>query len=178
VIGLGYAGATRAFLRAATHSDAWTKARQAIGTKIDLRRFAFGDRSAVFESSWGYQQLVLLGGAWCVIRAQQGDSTGGSDLAVARVSLTSESLIIGESRVSRVETIDVSNVRAELIADLTKQVEARGMALRDVECDDVTGPENECRAQLTKPGDQPARVRIAIQLDDKAGMVGQIRATK
>jgi len=169
--------AGRAFLRAATHSDAWTKARQAIGTEIDLRRFAFGDRSATFESSWGYQELVQLGGAWYVIRAQQGASTGSSDSAV-QVSLTLGALIIGESRVSRVETIDISSVRAELIADLTKQVETRGMALRDVECDDVTGRENECRAQLTKPGDPSAKVRIAIQLDDKAGMVGQIRATK
>jgi len=177
VIGLGYAGATRAFLRAATHSDAWTKARQAIGTDIELRRFTFGDRSAVFESSWGYQELVLLGGAWYVIRAQQGASTGSSDSAV-QVSLTLGALIIGESRVSRVETIDVSNVRAELIGNLTKQVEARGMALRDVECDEITGPENECRAQLTQPGDPPAKVRIAVRLDDKAGMVGQIRATK
>lgn len=177
VIGVGYVGATRAFLRAATHSDAWTKARQATGTEIDLRRFVFGNRSAVFESSWGHQELVLLGGAWYVIRAQQGASTGDSDSAV-QVSLASGALIIGESRVSRVETIDVSNVRAELIANLTKQVEARGMALRDVECDDITGPQNECRAQLAQPGDQLANVRIAIKLDDKAGMVGQIRATR
>ena len=177
VIGLGYAGATRAFLRAATHSDAWAKAQQAIGTESDLRRFAFDDRSAMFESSWGYQELVLLGGAWYVIRAQPGVSTASSDWAV-QIFLTSGALIIGESRVSRVETIDVSNMRAELIAKLTTQVEARGMALHDIECDDITGPQSECRAQLTKPGDPPAKVRIAIRLDDKAGMVGQLRATK
>lgn len=177
VIGLGYAGATRAFLGAATHSEAWTKARQAVGTEIHLQRFAFGDRSAVFESSWGYQELVLLGGAWYVIRAQQGASTASSS-STAAVSLTLESLIIGKSRVSRTETIDVSDVRAELIANLTQQAEARGVVLRDVECNDFTGPENECRAQVTQPGDPPAEVRIAIRLDDKTGMVGQIDATK
>jgi hypothetical protein len=176
VIVVGYVGSTRVFLRAATRSEAWTKAQQVAATKPELQYFTFGDRTAVFESSWGRQELVRVAGTWYLISAQQRSD---SSISIALgVTLNVGSLSIAGSRVSRVDTIDVHEVRTEVITKLAQQAEAAGMALRDVQCDDITGPINECRAQLAKPGGETASVRIEVRLDGKAGMTGKIQRSE